>query len=261
MFHSLPIRQPACHTYSHTMIEEDPYSVTAPLEIKSLLKTVQRRKALVRMHIKGSDASIVTTILDVDNATNSVLVDIANDNEFNQRVMRAEGVSFDAMVDGVKVQFQSGNITAATHDGLPALRVPIPDTLLRIQRRESYRVEVPLSLHTHCRFRLPDGKPGPVLRIRDISAGGISAIDTGNELVDTEEGTILDGCELSLPEVGQVPLSLRLVRISDEALPNGKQQRILGLKYFNINNATQFKVQQFITILERRQNARRRGFE
>lgn len=243
------------------MIEdEDPFSVTSPLEIKSLLKNVQRRKALVRMHIKGSDSSIVTTILDLDPESNSILVDIANDGEFNRRVQEAKAVLFDAMVDGVKVQFESSNITSSTHEKLPALRVPLPETLLRIQRRESYRVEVPMSMQTTCLFRLPNGKPGPVLRIRDISAGGFSAIDPDND-INSEIGTFFDGCELNLPEVGQVPVALRLVRITEETLPNGKKQHILGIKFFDISRPSQFKVQQFITVLERKQNARRRGFE
>jgi c-di-GMP-binding flagellar brake protein YcgR len=243
------------------MIEdEDPYSVTSPLEIKSLLKTVQRRKALVRMHIKGTESAIVTTILEVDADSNSLLVDTANDGEFNLRVQRAQAVLFDAMVDGVKVQFQADSITSSTHDKLPALRVPLPQSLLRIQRRESYRVEVPLSLQTNCRFRLPNGKPGPVLRVRDISAGGFSVIDSDQE-IEAEVGSFLDGCELNLAEVGPVPVALRLVRSTEETLPNGKKQNILGIKFFDISRPAQFKVQQFITILERKQNARRRGFE
>jgi c-di-GMP-binding flagellar brake protein YcgR len=240
------------------MLEEDPYSVTSPLEIKSLLKSVQRRKALVRMHIKGTDASIVTTILDV--LDDSLLVDIANNTDFNQHVMRAANVSFDAMVDGVKVQFTSGKIGSANHGGLPALRVPMPETVLRIQRRDAYRVEVPMSLQASCRFRMPDGKPGPVLRIRDISSGGISVTDAAQEL-GADQGTIFDSCELVLPETGNIELSVRLVRKTEETLPNGKKQDILGLKFFNLSRPVQFRVQQFITVLERRQNARRRGFE
>jgi c-di-GMP-binding flagellar brake protein YcgR len=240
--------------------EEDPFTVTSPLEIKSLLKSVQRRKALVRMHIKGTEASIVTTILHVDADSSSLLVDTASDSEFNQRVLRSPTIMFDTMVDGVKIQFQAGGITTATYDKLPALRVPLPETLLRIQRRDSYRVEVPMSLQTTCRFSLPNGKPGPVMRIRDISAGGISVIGAENEL-EAEMGSFFDPCELSLPEVGAVPVVLRLVRITEDTLPNGKKQQILGMKFFDISRPAQFKVQQFITILERKQNARRRGFE
>jgi c-di-GMP-binding flagellar brake protein YcgR len=61
--------------------------------------------------------------------------------------------------------------------------------------------------------------------------------------------------------VGAVPVVLRLVRITEDTLPNGKKQQILGMKFFDISRPAQFKVQQFITILERKQNARRRGFE
>lgn len=240
--------------------DDDPFSVTSPLEIRALLKSLMKRAVLVRMHIKGTDASILTTVLDINPDTNAVIIDVAKDQGFNRQVTRAHDVAFDAMLDGVRVQFHSAGITMTEHHGLPALSMPMPGKVLRIQRREAYRVEVPVANPAQCRFFDPDGKPGATLQVRDVSAGGLSLFDPMKQL-DNTIGTLFDDCELVLPDVGTAKISLRLVRSSDETLPNGKEQRVFGVRYFNTSKPVQFMIQQYITAIERRQNARRRGFE
>ncbi|NLY26928.1 MAG: flagellar brake protein [Alcaligenaceae bacterium] len=243
-----------------TFDDDDPFSVTSPLEIKALLKSIMKRNVLMRMHIKGTESSIVTTVLDVNADANAMIVDIAKDTGFNRQATRANDVAFDAMLDGVRVQFSSAGISTTEHHGLPALSVPIPAKVLRIQRREAYRVEIPIANPAVCRFFDADGKPGAALQARDISAGGISLVDPMKQL-DNTVGSMFDDCELMLPDVGTAKISVRLVRASDEKLPNGKEQRVLGLRYFNLGKPVQFMIQQYITAIERRLNARRRGFE
>ena len=56
--------------------DEDPFLLTAPLEIRSILRTVRRHAALVRMYVKGNpDLSIMTTVLAFDEGASAEVVD------------------------------------------------------------------------------------------------------------------------------------------------------------------------------------------
>lgn len=241
---------------------DERYTVSSRLEIQSLLRDAQKKNALLRMHVKGRSAAIITTILDIEGDTGSLVVDNSSDEGFNQRIVSADTVSFETLLDKVRVIFSSNQVSACMHDNRPALRLPIPDSLTRIQRREFYRVETPVTNPPRCTFmfELPKG-PGRVsLEVRDVSAGGICVLDNQHQL-DNAKGTLYPACELSLPDVGQVITDLRIVRSVDEEGVNGKERRLLGCKFVALPSPMQMRVQHYIGMLERRLNAKRRGFE
>lgn len=147
-------------------------------------------------------------------------------------------------------------------DGRPALRALFPDSINRIQRREYYRVEIPVSNRAICTIPTPENKETKQvsLEIKDISVGGISVLDN-NRALDNTLHTLFRACKLDLPEAGTVVTDLQIVRSQDETLANGKPSRSLGLAFINLSNPMNFIIQQYIGKLERKLNAKRRGFE
>lgn len=244
------------------MNEDDPYLVWSKYEIFSLLRAIQVKGALLRMHIPGRDVAIITTILEVDNETNTLVVDNSADDDFNRRIVKAEEISFDTMLDKIRIQFSVGEAAACMYDKRPAIRVPIPDALTRIQRREYYRIDIPATAPAFCDFTLAgsSGTKTVTLEIKDISAGGISVQDHDRSLEHTQ-GSIFTGCRMQLPESGTVVCDLRLMRALNVTLPNGKETWHLGCKFIELPGAMNIIVQNYIGKLERKLNAKRRGFD
>jgi c-di-GMP-binding flagellar brake protein YcgR len=245
-----------------TSDDEDPYLVTSRLEIRSLLRAIEQKRALLRMHVHGRSVAIVTTILEIDDKNNDLIVDNSAQAEFNRRITSAEEVSFDTNLDKVKIHFSAPKVTPCLQDNRPALRLPIPETLTRIQRREYYRVDVPITKPARCTMPIEDekGQRNVTFTVKDISAGGIAVFDNHHLLSETV-GTLYKGCRLLLPEVDTVITDLRIVRAQDEALPDGKERRQVGCAFVHLSNAMQIMVQNYIGMLERNLNAKRRGFE
>lgn len=242
--------------------EEDPFLVTSTLEIQSLLRSIEDKGAMLRMQIEGRTVAIVTTILEVDGDTRTMVVDNSADDDFNRRITSAEKVTFETNLDKVRIQFSVSQVTPCLQDNLPALQVPFPESIRRVQRREYYRVDVPVSEPAWCTIVLPAAEGGKTVKldIKDISAGGISVLDN-DHVLNNEMGTVYADCRLDLPDAGTVVSSLRIMRSLDEKLNNGKETRLLGCKFFNLSNPMNFIVQQYIGKLERKLNAKRRGFE
>src|SRR5690606_6908140 len=155
--------------------DEDPSLLTAPLEIRPILRTVRRRAALVRMYVKGNpDLSIMTTVLAFDEETGRVIVDCSPDNDLNQRLLKADHVIFDTQIDRININFTASGLQACTHDNLPALSFPLPPAIRRVQRREFYRVDIPMGEPASCTIPIVEPGKAPrraVVRMKDISAG------------------------------------------------------------------------------------------
>src|SRR5690606_19240814 len=147
-------------------------------------------------------------------------------------------------LDRVKIHFSSASVTACMHDKRPALQLPIPESLTRIQRREYYRVDAPVTNPPRCTFFVErnEERRAVTLELKDISAGGIAVLDNGRVL-DAGKGTIYMGCRLELPDVDVIDVDLKVAQCLDEILPNGKERRLLGCGFFNLPNPQMIKVQ------------------
>lgn len=246
----------------HLDDDDGPFIVTSQLEIKSLLRAIEQKNALLRMHVRGRSVAIITTILQIDAKTDMLIIDNSADEEFNRRITTAENVAFETLLDRVRIQFTASHVATCMHDGRPALQLPLPTTLTRIQRREYYRVDTPVTNPARCTFTFEKDKErrSATLDLKDISAGGIAVIDSDG-MLDCTKGTTYNACRLELPEVDVVDVDLRVVQCMDDLLQNGKERRLLGLKFFNLPNPQMIKVQHYIGVLERKLNAKRRGFE
>src|SRR5699024_10981172 len=92
------------------------------------------------------------------------------------------------------------------HDGRQALQFPFPHALRRIQRRDHFRVDIPVSAPLWCQVPASE-KTTETLRVKDISAGGLALFDP-ETLVDAGVGSRLEACTLELPDIGTITFTL-----------------------------------------------------
>lgn len=243
--------------------DEDPYVLTSDLEIRSTLRSVQRHASLIRMYMRGNpDQSIMTAILALDDDAQRIIVDCSADPVLNARLVGAPSVVFDTQVDHISIHFTAKDLESCTYEDLPAISVPYPQALRRLQRRDSYRVDVPMGESASCMIPIAEPSKPPrraVARIKDISAGGLALVDTDNQLPQ-QSGMTLRNVKLTLPETGEATVDLLVLRVHTEVLPNKKEIAELGCQFVDLPNATATLVQNYIGRLERRLNAKRRGF-
>lgn len=242
---------------SATQDFDHPYAVTSALEIISVLKNIQMRQALLQLRIQPGTGSIVTTLLNVDNEGNALIFDSAPTEQLTQRITAAGRLNFEASVDSVHVSFQTGPAVACTHEDAPALRVPFPSQLIRVQRRDYFRIATPVSRPVMCTIKVDD-KPHS-LPLDDISVGGISIFDDGAAL-DHTIGVVYEDCTVLLPDIGTITVTLRVAHYKEITLPNGRVRYRLGCSFESPNGATVNLVQRYVTQLQREEIARRRGF-
>lgn len=234
-------------------------TVSSPEEIRRLLQSVLAQNLSLRVYVTSRRAPMVTAIVRIEDDTNSIVIDGTLDNDLASDLVAERNIYFETVLDDVHLRFSSAYARSCVMDKRATFRLPIPDEI-GMQRREFYRVEVPVTNAPQCTFQLRISKSEVVLNLKDIGVGGICVIDDKNMLRQVP-GAIYENCEIDLPEYGEVVANLRVVRSIVEELDNDKRRRLVGLAFMDLPNRMQMRVQSYIGMLERRLNAKRRGFE
>ncbi|MFZ6755921.1 flagellar brake protein [Undibacterium sp. Ji50W] len=239
---------------------QSPFQVDSRREIVGLLRGLRESKQLISMLINSGSEVFITSILDVDDANNLIIIDSAPGHLANQRIIEAPRVSFEGLLDKISIQFSSDNVELITFEDRPALQFTIPATMVRLQRREYYRINTPLS--TPIRAMVPvkvDTRQETLkLSLVDISCGGIAILDE-KKAMDSTIGVIYEHCKLDLPTIGLVDVVLQVRNSQDLILLNGKTNRRLGCQFINMSNNVLASVQRYIMKLERERNAKMTG--
>ena len=236
------------------------YEVESRREIVALLRQIGEKNQLIRMLVKGEADVCVTSILDVDPETNTMVLDRSIDRSQNDRIVAAGEVRCETSLDKIRILFSADQLRPIEFEGNAALRADIPQTLIRLQRREYYRMETPVSNPVRAIIPLPPelGAGTGVFPLHDISCGGIAILDNKLQL-GTTIGEDFPNCRIELPEVGPVTVTLQVRNSLDVTLLNNKANRRLGLQFIDISRGGMAGVQRYITKLERERNARLAG--
>lgn len=249
----------------HTSSDADdyaPYQVHSRREVIALLRAMHDRKQLVSMHAGGGAESIVTSVLDVDEESGLVVIDRAPTQTSNQRIIESDNISFETVLDNIRILFFTGEMQECMFEDLPALCMPIPPSLIRLQRREHYRVPTPVANPLRCNIQIPRDSDGGLttvaLPLQNVSGGGIAIIDE-KRVLDNTVGRTYKDCRIDLPGGTLVVATLEIRNSVDLHLPNGKSTRRIGCLFVQLPHPMLAAVQRYITKLERERNARATG--
>lgn len=236
------------------------YEIDSPREIAALLRGIGNSKQLVRMLIRGEADVCVTSILDVDAEGGLVILDCSINQQQNARAIAAAAINFETTLDKIRILFSSEHLSATMFEGRPALAMPVPTTMVRLQRREYYRMPTPVGNPVRVSIPLPLEMGGglALFPLADISCGGIAILDNKLALGNTI-GNEYENCRVDLPDIGPVPMTLQIRNCLDMTLLNNKLNRRLGCAFIDLSRGGLAQVQRYITRLERERNARTAG--
>ncbi len=228
------------------------FAVHSSTEILFLLRAIQKRNLLVNLDLPGSRHIVVTSIIAVNKADNTVILDSARGDALNHQLMSGKGAEFITQLDGVSISFATGPVTLCEYEKLPALRISLPLSLIRLQRREHFRVPLPIARPVKCIVPSTSEEDlEPITaHIVDIGCGGVAIAETRGRL-GTETGRILPSCRLLLPETEVIISSLEVRNSAQIRLHNGAFQTRLGCKFIDLPNDMAALLQRFVMNIER----------
>lgn len=201
---------------------------------------------------EGSE-TVLTVLLDVRDEDNSLIFDWGGSETANRKLLQSERNFFVCAPAGVKNQFLSGGVRETKYKGRPAFATRIPDSYTRLQRREFFRLVLPMMRRPPIFLRQENGQTLQ-LSVVDISIGGIAAEVPDAKLV-FERGQVLPRARIELKGIGNIEADLA-VRNIIETQRGGKPSRRIGCQFVKLSNAMENHLQRFITDVQREERAR-----
>lgn len=239
-----------------------PYQISSRREIVALLRSLGDSNQAIRMVINDSAESIVTTVLGVDEASGIVVLDSASTVALNEHVARSEKFSFETIHENIRVLFFCEQVEECIYEGRPAFTMAIPTSIIRLQRREFYRVMTPVANPVRCTIHIPHTKDEVAstvsVSLQNVSGGGLAIVDE-KRLLDPTVGRVYYNCRIDLPGGTLVVATLQIRNQQDVKLKNGKVIRRLGCLFIELPKPMLAAVQRYITKLEREYNSRLAG--
>lgn len=238
------------------------YRVESRREIIALLRQIGEKHQLVRMLVNGEADVCVTSVLDVDPDEDLLVLDRSIDRAQNRRILEAEKINCETSLDKIRILFTIENLRELEYDGDRSIACDIPTRMIRLQRREFYRMATPVTNPLKVTITLPEelGGGSAQFPLSDISCGGIAIHDAKLQLGGEESiGRTFANCRFDLPDIGPVTTGLQLRNMHDITLLNNKTSRRVGCMFVDISRANLANVQRYITKLERERNARMAG--
>ncbi|MBL8490219.1 MAG: flagellar brake protein [Rhodocyclaceae bacterium] len=236
--------------------DDNPFLIRAKGEIAFHLKAILAEHALVAAHYSQANDFLLTSLVAVDERF--VFLDVGKDPEVNRRLLAADRIVCVTHHDKVKIQFALRRLDNAVADGRGAFRAELPDRMLRLQRREYYRLVTPAARPLRCHIPMPGGATSLAATVLDISGGGLAVV-VPPEGVEFTPGTVFPACRIELPEVGSLVTDLRVKNLFEVTLRNGVQVMRSGCQFERLPGPMLTLVQRYILKVERERKARESG--
>lgn len=227
---------------------ESPYAIHNHVEIVHVLNELAKHRVLINLQTREG-VSLVTSVLYVSGDRKFVCIDVSPDDRINQQITDSRHVSFETQSE-IKVRWHSSHLQlVSAADGL-AFSLHVPAVIERIQRREYFRLYTPQG-NRALMCRIPTEGGDIEVTLVDMSAGGIGVTYRGTPHEVFVQGAVLEGCSIDFPEIGRVPMSLRVCGIwNSTSTKSGEQIHRIGMQFVNLSRGVTNVVQRYMIQLE-----------
>lgn len=230
-------------------------------EILQLLHALIHKRVLITARL-DTGPSFLTLVLAITADETTIVLDATSDDTVNGWVANAAELVCMTRLDKVRVQFSLQTPACIEHDGRAAIGAALPESVLRLQRREFFRLEAPAFAAPTCTITTtaPDGRGKPVsVTVLDVSSGGL-AILLPPDAPSFAPGAGFDDCVLHLPDEGPLPVRLLVRSVLDVRGPDGEPFRRAGCEFVDQRNTAAARIQRYIFKVERDRKARESGY-
>lgn len=239
-------------------LEDSRYLLTDRRDIERVLQALVDSRALISAHVMPGGLPCPTALLQLDPGQGRLLIDGNRQEAVNQRIAGAHHLTCISQLDRVRVQFRLQQLQRVEHEGHVAFSAPVPDRVLQLQRRELYRLQLVPGPQVILQVPPPRGEERALqLRVLDISGGGLALSVRDEDEARFGAGQILSGCQLLMPELGELAVDLQVAHLSRQAPLAGASLRA-GCRFIGLAPAAEKRILQYIFRVERQRNARER---
>jgi c-di-GMP-binding flagellar brake protein YcgR len=235
--------------------EEEQYHVSNLKEIVQILTDLSKKKTMLRVLFNHGADECLTNVIAVDASNHAVYLDIGLDEAFNSRLLASHHIEF-SKDDGIRLKWTSAHVSLATLKDGKAIKIALPQKLMRLQRREYFRLVTPIVNPVPCQIPIVDQMNSDEdkifeLTLVDVSLGGIGTIAPNPLDPAFVIGANFDRCKISFPDVGVTSLRLQVRNITPITMRDGSIKNRIGFQYIEPSRGNEGLISRYTYNLER----------
>jgi flagellar brake protein len=232
---------------------EEQFLVHNQKEIVHILNELAKHHVMLKLTF--NQKTCLTNVISVDTRENVVYLDIGVDEVFNDKLLTSHHITF-SKDDGVKIKWISEQLTFANLKDGKAIKINIPTTLMRLQRREFFRLATPIASAVPCLIPVEDDSNIDEVRfieltLIDASLGGVAAMASHPLDQQLIIGANFDKCRINFPDVGETSVTLQVRNINQITLKDGVVKYRIGLQYISPSRGNEGLIHRYTYNLER----------
>lgn len=231
------------------LLEE--FSLSAEPTLRKLLCTIDEDEHELYIYLQAGHTQFVTEILNIDWQAGFMWLGTPYEKTLTADCGPTTLYVVVSFPDGVKIQFSGLGMIQDQYQGADSLRIAIPKTMARLQRRNYFRVMADEELNLQVKFEVPTTQH-PVSLV-DISLAGCGFAVKGH-LNEYRSGKVLSNVRLTLPD-GEGSMLVELVVRNIKPLIDNPEIIQLGCEMKPIDRSAERRLQRFLLATERRQRA------
>jgi c-di-GMP-binding flagellar brake protein YcgR len=236
--------------------EDSEFRIHSKKEIQSILRGIVRSSSLAALYYDDENDFILTRLLGVDEQ--NVWLNVSLREADNRRILPSHKIIFVSSHLQVKVQFVAHHIKNTLFKNKEAFCLPLPNSLLYLQRRDYFRLLVPVKKPLTC--VIPAKLGAPILKhsptIMDISGGGM-ALECQENDTEFQPGKVYSVCHINLPNIGMLTATILVKNIFIITMQNGEVKKRAGCKFIRLDGAMAILLQRYLTQLQSENLAQR----
>ncbi|WP_164931933.1 flagellar brake protein [Janthinobacterium sp. 17J80-10] len=225
---------------------EDRYFLRGRMEILSVLNDLIHYREPVTVYFNGGRDFFQTILLEA--RADALVFDLSGDPEANRRLPASSTCLFVSHLNGIRVQFIGAQPERLSWGGSEAFRVPLPERLVRVQRRESYRILLPVAKPLMARLFAEDNGAVGEWPAHDLSVGGVGLAVIGQPPV--EAGQVIARLALKLPLPVTIDCAAQVRHVTQIAERQEGDRYRIGLSFVDLAPAASVAIQRYITRIE-----------
>lgn len=228
---------------------EDRFFVMGSQPIIATLGQFIYKSIPVTVQFNNGKDFILTTLLEA--RPESLVFDLGGDAESNRRLLQASSCTFVTSINGIRVQFSTaGGVKQIWWDDAKAFSVRLPTRILRLQRREAYRMVMPLVKFVPVRLQIDqDGfRLDKQCPIHDLSVSGLGT--TFPQRPNLEPGQAVGRVIFAFPEGREIDCGGVVCHVTEIADGSGNHSYRVGLAVKNLDRPMEIAIQRYIISVE-----------
>ncbi len=231
-----------------------PYRITAHMEIAFVLRNLAQNNVNLGIYFNAGRDMMLSRVLHVDSKAKQFIIDVGGHAPSNTALTQADRILFVTALDGVKIQFSVGGATLGKFEGKPAFIINFPADLIKLQRREFFRLLTPITNPLTCDLTLPNGQKAQ-LELHDISLGGAGIWLKDEQHTQMQTGVVISNAFFDFATAGSAKLNIEIRSVHPITMAHGKIRWLAGVRFNDLPRNIETNLQKLLAHLERERKA------